>query len=553
MTPDPDINADYIIIGAGSSGCVIANHLSRKSQASILLLEAGGDDRPLHNPRQFTSNMNIRLPAGFTRLLGDSKVIWNYTSAPDKTCAGRSQAFTSGKVLGGSSSINGLMYVRGFPSDYDGWRSLGCDGWGWDDVLPLFRRFENTENRQSQLFGVGGALNVAEFPQSYPAADAFIRACIEAGLPETTNINGEVQEGACYTRQTTRNGLRHSAADAYLRIARKRPNLRIETDAVATRIVLEGNEARRVEFRQHGKLVSALAHKEIILCCGAINSPRLLQLSGLGPGELLRSVGVPVVADLPAVGRNLQDHLTMRLQLCLREDVPSLNHLASGVPLFREMLKFAFLRRGLLANSVGTVTGYLRSSPDVAIPDVQFVASPASVDDARTVESGHTVLNKQPGFTLGGYLARPESRGSVEISTSDAFAPPVIQTNYMSTPGDQAATIAMVRALRRLLKQPSMADLIDHEIFGNEASKRDDDAAILSFVQQTGFTAYHPVGTCRMGSDLGSVTDPQLRVRGIRNLRVADASIMPRLVSGNTNAACIMIGEKASDLIAANS
>ncbi|MBG6119967.1 MULTISPECIES: GMC family oxidoreductase [unclassified Sphingobium] len=549
LDKDSDRVADYIVVGAGSAGCVVANRLSAATGVRVLLLEAGGDDRPLHNPRQFFSNINIHIPAGFANLARDPAVNWNYVTEPDPGTAGRRHNFSRGKVLGGSSAINGLMYVRGLPSDYDGWRQLGCVGWGWSDVLPLFRRNERAQRGETAWQGGGGPLSIADFPERYSTIDAFIDACGEAGMAPTDNINGADQEGVCYTQQTTSRGLRHSTATAFLNPARNRANLEIETGALATRILFEGRRAVGVEYMRNGERRRARARREVILCGGAINSPQLLELSGIGDPTLLAAHGIDVVAALPAVGENLQDHLNIAITSRLKPGAASVNRLSHGLPLAGQMLRFALSRRGLLASSAGVATGYMRSRPELDLPDVQLFCTAASVDMAATLARGRTVLETKPGLTIGGYIMRPQSRGSIHIRSGEAREHPRIAPNYLDAEADRLSMISQIRAIRHLLKQPSLAAIVQNELGPLRRIADEDGEALLDWARGTGFTAYHPVGTCRMGADADSVVDPELRVRGVEGLRVADASIMPRLVSANTNAACIMIGEKLADMV----
>jgi choline dehydrogenase len=419
-------------------------------------------------------------------------------------------------------------------------------------VLPLFRRSENAERGESEWQGAGGALSVAEFPERYEAIDAFIEACCEFGLPRTDNINGAIQEGACYTQQTTHRGRRASTAAAFLHPVGDRPNLKIETRALVSRIILEDGRAVGVAFQRGGKEHIVRARAEVILCGGAINTPQLLELSGIGGAARLRSLGITPVLDLPEVGKNLQDHYNIAIQVRLKQGVKSVNNLARGLPMLGQLIRYAVSRRGLLASSAGVATGYLRSRPELDLPDVQFFATAGSVDYGESQRRGRMTLEQQPGFTVGGYTMRPESRGSVHAKSARPDDHPAIVMNYLETVGDQLAIVNQIRTLRALLRQPSLARLVEHELPPMQGVA-DDDGSLLDWARQTGFTAYHPVGTCRMGADEQSVVDPELRVRGIAGLRIADASIMPRLVSANTNATCIMIGEKVSDLVMADS
>jgi choline dehydrogenase len=546
-----DFEADYIVVGAGSSGCVVASRLSEVSGNKVVLLEAGGDDRPLHNFKQFASNLNIYIPAGWANLIADPKVNWNYVTAPDPTSGGRTHSFPRGKVLGGSSSINGLMYVRGLPDDFNGWRQLGCVGWSWDDVLPLFLRSQDYGLGANQWHNTGGTLSVVSNPSRSKTMDALIAASIEYGLPRTTDINGEVQEGFCYSQQTTRNGLRASSAAAFLHPVEKRPNLRIETNAMVTRILFQGNRAVGVEFQRGGRNHRIHARAEVILCGGVINSPQLLELSGIGDAERLRELGIAPIVNRPTVGEHMQDHYTFSVHARLKQGTESVNSLTTGLPFLGQLARFALFRDGLLGSAAGVVTGYLRSRPELDLPDAQIVSSAATIDQAATVKAGRTVLDKEPGLTIGACLLRPESQGSVHINDADPLARPTILPRYLSTRGDELANIALVKTIRRILQQPSLASIVKRELPPFNSVADDDDDAILTLVRENGFSIYHPVGTCRMGGDENSVVDPALRVRGVEGLRIADGSVMPRLVSANTHAACVMIGEKLAELVGA--
>ena len=541
------IEADYIIVGAGSAGCVLANRLSADGRTRVLLLEAGGDDRPTHNPGQFMSNLMIHIPVGYAQTLKDPKVNWLYPTEPDAGTGGRVHMWPRGKVLGGSSSINGLLYIRGQHADYDGWRQLGCEGWGWDDVKPYFLRAEHQERGASALHGVGGPLNVSDVTQTHPVSDAVVEACAEAGLPRNADVNGEQQEGATYYQLTVKNGQRCSAAVAYLHPVMGRANLRVETNALTSRVLFEAKTATGVEFIQNGQTRTARAAKEVILAGGAINSPQLLQLSGVGPGALLQASGVAVVHDLPGVGENLQDHYVISQTYRLKPGTVSVNELTRGPRFLGEAMKYLFQRKGLLTLSAAHVAVFCKSRPDLAGPDIQFHILPATMDVDKLVNEQKMELEGQPGLTIAPCQVRPESRGHIRIRSSDPTAYPAITANYLANPLDQEVAVAALKWGRRIAGQPALAPWIDHEMApGPEVVS---DEALLEFARMAGSTIYHPVGTCQMGHGPQAVVDAQLRVHGVSGLRVVDASVMPRLVSGNTNAPTIMIAEKAADLI----
>lgn len=545
------LEADYIIVGAGSAGCVLANRLSADGKTRVLLLEAGGDDRPLRELAQFSSNVNIHLPAGFTRMLSDAKINWNYKTEPDPGSNGRQHHFPRGKVLGGSSSINGMLYVRGLPEDYDGWRQQGCTGWSWTDVAPLFQRAENQAGRdgRDRLAGVGGPLDVGDVPMRHPVQEAIIEAFVEAGAPRSNDLNGLQREGVSPVRLNTRRGLRRSAAVAYLHPAMRRANLKVVTRALATHIRFFGRKATGVYFVQDGETRCATARREVILAGGAINSPQLLELSGIGQAEHLKSIGIMPLVDSPFVGENLQDHYASMVRARLKPGSPSYNSLSRGLGLLGQIVRYVTTRSGLLALGGSNLTAFLRSDPALDLPDLQFFASPGTVDYKALAQRGQMQMEAEPGMTIGGYVMRPRSRGSVHARSADPAEHPAIRPGFLSDPADQRATVAALEWARRIMRQPALAPYFDHEM--SPGPEADSYEALLGFCRAAGSTGYHQSGTCAMGGHERSVLDPSLRVRGVDGLRVVDASVMPTIVSGNTHAATVMIAEKASDLILA--
>jgi choline dehydrogenase len=522
---------DYVIVGAGSAGCVLANRLSADGKNSVLLLEAGPKD----------TNLWIHVPLGYGKLFKEKTVNWMYQTEPEPELGGRQVFQPRGKVLGGSSSINGLLYVRGQHEDYDRWRQHGNSGWGYDDVLPYFKKAENQQRGADDFHGVGGPQPVSDLGHPDPLSAAFIDAAAETGLPVNPDFNGASQEGAGFFQTTTRGGRRASTAVAYLRPAKSRSNLQVETAALAQRILFEGRRARAVEYRQGGVLRTARARKEILVSGGAYNSPQLLQLSGVGPAELLKQHGIDVVLDAPGVGNDLQDHLQVRLVTRCAERVTLNDILNHPVRRIMAGARYAAFRTGPLTIAAGTSGAFFKTNPRLASPDVQIHFLPFSTD--KMGEKLHSFS----GFSASVCQLRPESRGSLRIRSADPTAPPEIRINYLATETDRTAFVEGIKILRKILAAPALKPFVVEEV--EPGPKISSDEEILNFCRQRGSTVYHPTSTCRMGNDPLAVVDQRLRVRGIEGLRVVDASIMPDLMSGNTNAPTIMIAEKASDMI----
>jgi choline dehydrogenase len=522
---------DYVIVGAGSAGCVLANRLSADGRHSVLLLEAGPSDK----------NIWIHVPIGYGKLFKDKSVNWMYQTEPEPGLGGRQVFQPRGKVLGGSSSINGLLYVRGQHEDYDRWRQLGNVGWGYDDVLPYFKKAEDQIRGADQYHGTGGPLSVSDWRHHDPLSEAFVRAAVEAGIPYNPDFNGATQEGAGFFQTTTRRGRRASSAFSYLRPARGRANLRVETDALAQRVLFEGRRARAVEYRQNGVMRSARARREILVSSGAYNSPQLLQLSGVGPASLLKQHGIDVVLDAPGVGHDLQDHLQVRLVMRCAQKVTLNDVVANPLRSVLAGAQYAAFRKGPLTIAAGTSGAFFKTSPRLASPDIQIHFIPFSTD--KMGEKLHAFS----GFTASVCQLRPESRGALTIRSADPAVPPEIRINYLATETDRTAFIDGIRILRDILAKPALKPFVVDEAYPGSDKVSDED--ILDYCRQTGSTVYHPTSTCRMGNDPLAVVDQRLRVRGIEGLRVVDASVMPDLMSGNTNAPTIMIAEKASDMI----
>ncbi len=519
---------DFIIVGAGSAGCVLANRLTADGRRSVLLIEAGGEDRDIW----------LHIPLGYGRHFTDPKVNWLYQTEPEPECHGRRIIAPRGKVMGGSSSINGLLYVRGQAEDFDRWRQLGNAGWSHADVLPYFRKAEDQQRGADEFHGSSGPLAVSDM-EPLPICDAFIAAAEQRGYTRNPDFNGAAQEGFGYYQLTTRNGRRCSTSVAYLKPARRRANLKVVSQALATRVLFEGRRAVGIEYSQGGVMHTARGG-EIILAGGAFNTPQLMQLSGLGPAALLRQHGIDVVADTPGVGAELQDHFHARMVYRCRHPVGINDLLASKRRGLMAGLRYALTRRGLLAMGAAYAGGFFRTNAAAATPDVQCHIM---------LFSGDTIappLHPFSGISCPLIVLRPESRGTVRITSADPRAAPAIVPRYLSAAKDRDAMVAGLRALRGIMAAPALAPFIEAEHDPGPSCASDD---FLEFARRKGSTVYHPTSTCRMGDDPTAVVDARLRVRGVSNLRIVDASIMPALVSGNTNAAVIMIAEKGADMI----
>lgn len=522
---------DYIIVGGGTAGCVLANRLTESGKHSVLMLEAGKAARSLW----------VNIPAGFSKLLTNPTYNWRFQTEPEDATNNRVISVPRGKGLGGSTLINGMIYVRGQPQDYDGWAQRGCHGWSFADVLPYFRKLEDYDGPASSLRARGGPLPITEVKERPRIAEAFIEAAKAAGFEQNPDYNGERQDGFGYYQVNQKRGRRVSAAEAYLKPALNRPNLVVRTASHVTRILLDNKRAVGVIVQTKNQEVKIHAKREVILTAGAVQTPQLMELSGIGDPNILKPLGIDIKHALPGVGANYIDHFCTRMNWRVKLPV-TLNEQTRGLKLGLAVTQYFASRSGILTLGTGLVHGFVRTRPELEGPDVQYFFVHASYENAAERK-----LDRLPGMTIGVTQLRPESRGTIHCKSPDPFAPPAIKPNFLATYEDRRAMVEGMKIARQIVEQAPLDPFRDKELSPGSLCQTDEDW--LDFARRDGQTIYHICGTCRMGIDDNAVTDPRLKVHGIDGLRIADASIMPTMVSGNTQAAVFMIAEKAADLI----
>ena len=528
-----DQSYDFIVVGGGSAGCVLANRLSESGHHRVLLLEAGPRSHPLE-----------RVPISYSKFIDNPAVNWCFMSKPEESTAGRPIPVPRGRMLGGSSAINGLVYTRGQALDYDTWAQMGNRGWSYDEVLPIFKRMEAFDGGEDAFRGRNGPLRLTEAYDESALYDAWFAAGEEVGLPRNPDYNGASQEGICRTQTTIHDGWRMSTSRCYIDPARGRANLHIQCDAHVESLLLEEKRCTGLRYRIGDESRQVRARCEVVLCAGSINSPQILELSGIGRPEVLQAQGVGVQHALPGVGENLRDHYVPRLRWNITQRGVTFNDRARGFGLAWQILRYAVTRRGFLALPSSPILVFLRTRAELEAPDVQLHFIPFAIENFKKRR-----LAKEPGITIAMCQLRPESKGSIHITSPDPVTAPEITFNFLSAALDRETLVAGVREARRIVEAKAMDDFRGAEVSPGSHVQSDD--AILNYIRTTAQTAYHPVGTCKMGMDEMAVVDPELKVCGIEGLRVADGSIMPTLMSGNTNGPIIMIGEKASDMIVA--
>ena len=523
---------DYVIVGGGTAGCILAARLSEDPTCTVALLEAGGKD----------SSPWIHIPAGFSKLLISKRYNWRFATEPEASVLDRSIAIPRGKGLGGSSLINGMIFVRGQPDDFNRWAQLGNSGWGWDDVLPYFRKIETFEDGETDLRGGDGPLHVCRVAERTPLGEALIAAAEQAGHARNPDYNGPVQDGFGYYQVNQRNGRRHSAYRAWLHGVLGRKNLAVRTGACAKRIIVEGRRVTGVEYNgNNGPARTIHARREVILAAGAMQTPQLLECSGIGDPAILSAAGIPVVHALPGVGANYLDHFCTRMNWRINQPI-TLNEQTRGLRLGMAVMRYLLTRQGILALGTGLAHGFVRTKPGLSGPDVQYFFMHASYSNAA-----ERMLDHEPGMTLGVTQLRPESRGTIHIRPGDPHGAPVIRPNFLATETDRQTMVDGMKMARTIIAQPAMQKYVSFEMSPGPGVVSD--AEFLHFARENGQTIYHAIGTCSMGNGPAAVVDPQLRVCGLDGLRVIDASVMPEMVSANTAAAVMMLAEKGADMV----